>query len=148
MNIKASYIKQVVVSYLTQKGYSPTAGKDEGKGFSPFHIFRDRRLEVEFSAVKGGHTIFVLAIGCPSSYDAANLWGYEGFFRLAALDAGHVNGSIVIAMPSEFKDSFAMQKQNRPSGGLRKGKGLPDLNVYFVDVEHGTVEEHGWYEDN
>ncbi len=148
MNIKASEMKQVIVSYLAQKGYSLTAGKDEGKGFSPFHIFHDRRLEVELSAVKDGHTIFILAIGYPSSYDAANLWRYEGFFRLAALDTGHINDSIVIAVPSEFKNSFIMRKQNMPSGGSRKGKGLPDITVYFVDVEHGTVEEHGWFEDN
>jgi hypothetical protein len=69
---------------------------------------------------------------------------YEAFFRVISRDRGISSDVLAIALPKRFKAGMKQRQQQYPVAWGKLAAAFPNLNLWYVDTENGTVEERRW----
>jgi hypothetical protein len=129
---KSLEVERVVRKYL----------EDKGCALSPYK----RRGETgpDIKATCGKSTWFVEVIGFQEVPPVRSREFYEAFFRVISRDRNDPEDILVLALPRRFKDGMKQRVRNYPVAWDKLGRAFPNLKVWYVDTEQGTVEEYAW----
>jgi hypothetical protein len=130
--IDADSVDRTVRRYLQNKGCSLNSPRNQGETGS------------DIEATCGGTSWFVEVIGFQSHPPIRSREFYEAFFRAISRDRGISSDVLAIALPMRFKVGMKQRQQQYPVAWGKLASVFPNLNLWYVDTEKGTVEEYPW----
>jgi hypothetical protein len=129
---QSSEVEQVVREYLERNGYTLSTPRKHGEN-GP-----------DIKAIKDAFTWFVEIIGFQEVPPVRSREFYEAFFRIISRDRNNPNDILVLALPKRFKNGMRQRMQQYPAAWSKLGKAFPNLNIWYIDIEHSKVEERPW----
>jgi hypothetical protein len=89
-------------------------------------------------------TCFIEVIGFQSNPPIRSREFYEAFFRIISRDRNDLNDLLVLALPNRFKHGMPQRKHQYSVAWEKLGKAFPNLKIWYVDLDAGSVEEYPW----
>lgn len=130
--VEAADVERVVRKYLGKSGHSLSSPKKYGQ------------TGVDIIATHEKHTCFVEIIGFQSHAPTRSREFYEAFFRIISRDRNNPHDILVLALPKRFKNGMRQREQHYPIAWDKLGKAFPNLKLWYVDTEKGSIEEYQW----
>lgn len=130
--VEAKQVEQVIRNYLERKGCMLSYPKKSGE------------TGVDIIATRGDSTWLVEVIGFQSHPPTRSREFYEAFFRVISRDKGNPDDILAIGLPKRFKNGIRQRKSQYAVAWPKLGKAFPNLQLWYVDIESGTVEEYPW----
>jgi Holliday junction resolvase-like predicted endonuclease len=130
--VNSEAVEKIVRSYLKGKGFSLSKQKKQGQ------------TGADIVAMKGKQTRFIEVIGFQSAPPTRSREFYEAFFRAISRDQNRAQDTLIIALPIRFRNGMRRRKQQYPVAWGKLGEAFPNLKLWYVDVDHNSVEEYPW----
>ena len=131
-SVKGTAVEKVIRSHLLAKGYSVSHPRGRGE------------TGVDIEGKKDGSRYLVEAIGFQDNPPVRSREFYEAFFRVVSRDRDEDSDVLVMGLPKRFKRGMRQRMQQYPVAWGKLGRAFPNLQIWYVDTESGSVEEHSW----
>lgn len=130
--IDSKAVERVIRKHLESKGAVLSLAKKRGQ------------TGPDIEARLGNLTYFVEVIGFQEKPPIRSREFYECFFRTISRDRDNPVHILLIGLPIRFKDGMKQRKRQYPIAWDKLGKVFPNLNLWYVDVEHNRIEQRSW----
>lgn len=112
-------------------------------GYKLSEVRRHGETGVDVRATRDKEDLYIEVIGFKSSPPARAKDFFEIFFRaVSRLDQGATK--CIIALPVRFGVGLPSRAKQYGSAWRRIGDAFPELRIWLVDIEHGSVVETHW----